>query len=119
MKTIYPQPKSPSQRLSHLRLAASNREPEFGATREVFEERAFRTATHFNVVRFGTHNGSEIATVKSFAVAVYLAHDNPRMLIYAVSSEGQAFCIPKKDYGKYAQIWMGMHKGQGGQNAQG
>ena len=108
MKTPYPQPKSPSQRLSHLRLAASNREPEYGTTREAFEERVFRTASHFNIVKYGTFNGSEIATVKSFAVAVYLAHANPRMLIYAVSSEGLAFCIPKKDYGKYAEIWLSM-----------
>jgi hypothetical protein len=119
MKTTYPQPKSPSQRLTHLRLAASNREPEFGATREAFEERVFRTASHFNIVKYGTFNGSEIATVKSFAVAVYLAHENPRMLIYAVTDDGRAFCIPKKDYEKFAEIWLGMHKGQGGHNAQG
>jgi hypothetical protein len=63
-------------------------------------------------MRFGTHNGSEIKTVKSFAVAVYLAHNNPRMLIYAVTDEGQAFCIPKKDYGKYAQLWLSMNKSE-------
>ena len=108
MKTPYPQPKSPSQRLSHLRLAVSNREPEYGRTREEFEERVFRCASHFNVVRYGTFNGSEIATVKSFPVALAVAHDNPRMLVYAVSSEGLAFCIPKKDYGKYAEIWLSM-----------
>ena len=112
MKNTYPQSKSPSQRLSHLRLAASNREPEYGATREEFEERVFRVASHFNIMRFGTHNGSEIKTVKSFAVAVYLAHNNPRMLIYAVTDEGQAFCIPKKDYGKYAQLWLSMNKSE-------
>jgi hypothetical protein len=118
MKNTYPQSKSPSQRLSHLRLAASNREPEFGASREEFEERVFRCASHFNVVRFGTHNGSEIKTVKTFSEAIYNAYGNSRALIYAVSSEGQAFCIPQKQYEHYAEIWLGMNKGQGGQNAQ-
>ena len=111
MNDTYPKPKLPSQRLSHLRLAASNREPEFGATREVFEERVFRCATHFNVVRYGTHNGSEIKTVKTFSEAIYNAYGNPRALIYAVTNDGRAFCIPKTQYGKYAEVWLSMAKG--------
>ena len=110
MKTTYPQPKSLSQRLSHLRLAASNREPEFGASREAFEERIFRCASHFNVVRFGTHNGSEIKTVKTFSEAVYNAYGNPRALVYAITINGDAFCIPRKEWNHYAEVWMSMRK---------
>jgi hypothetical protein len=106
MKEHYPLPKTNQP----LTLAASNREPEFGATREEFEERLFRTADHFNIVRFGTHNGSEIKTVRNFAEAIYWAHNNPRVLIYVVTLSGNAFCMSRKDYNRYAEIWLSMRK---------
>ncbi len=109
MKERYPR-STPSTRLKHLRLATSNRKPEFGATREAFEERIFRCANHFNVVRFGVPSGSEIKTVKTFSEAIYNAHGNPRALIYAVALSGDAFCISKTEYGKYAEVWLSMRR---------
>jgi hypothetical protein len=79
---------------------------EFGATQQDWEERIFRQASYFTVVRFGVLGGSQCATVKGFAEAYYLAHQEPRALIYAVAGNGQAFCIPKTDYSKYAEIWF-------------
>ncbi len=116
MNNTYPTPK-PRVRV-RLKVAASNDAPEFGATREQYEERIFRAAMCFNVVRFGTHNGSEIATTNSYPKALALAHGNPRALIYVVASDGSAFCMPSKDYLKYAEIHLGMSK-LGEQNAPG
>jgi hypothetical protein len=113
MKETYPLPGK------HLRVVpkTEGRVPEFGANREEFEERIFRVADHFNVVRFGAF-GSEVATVKTFPEAVYLASQQPRSLIYAVSSfTAQAFCLGKKDWEKYARITLELRheKAQAGQ----
>lgn len=106
MKETYPVPgKRP-----HLTLVPTG---EYGNTLDEFEEKIFREADHFNVVRFGTHNGSEIKTVKSFAEAVYIASNDPRILIYAVALSGRAFCLARKDFGKFAEIWLEMHPSMG------
>lgn len=72
-----------------------------------YQERIFRAADLFNVFRFGTHNGSEVCTVKSFAEAVCIAHAQPRSLIYAVNSfTSESFCCGQKDWNHWARLWL-------------
>lgn len=109
MKETYPAPKA--GRTRHLSVVANNAyKGEFGNSLAEFEERIFRGAICFNVVRFGTHNGSECQTTDSFPRALYLAHQQTRTLIYVVSSDGRAFCMSHKDYGKFATLWLGMKR---------
>lgn len=91
-----------------LRLASVNETPEFGATREQWEERIFRIADHFNVVRHNPGGGSDIATVKTFTEALFLAHNKERHLVYVVTLNGDAFCMPPKDYAKFADMTLKM-----------
>lgn len=104
-KETYPQPGVTPGR---PRLAYANPNPEYGATREQWEERVFRQASHYNVVRFKALGGSDIATVKSFPLALYLAHKEggERKLIYVVTEQGEAFCMSPKDYDKFAQLYL-------------
>lgn len=89
-----------------LRIAASNINPEY-TTVEEREDAIFGRADHFTVVRFGTHNGSESTTRPSFAEAVYLAHDNPRALVYAVCSiTGESFCVARKRWEHFAEVCL-------------
>jgi len=110
MKETYPAPKA--GRTRHLSVVASNaaRTAEYGDSLAAFEERIFRGAICFNVVRFGVPAGSECQTTDSFPRALWLAHQQPRTLIYVVSSDGRAFCMSHKDYGKFALIWQETHK---------
>lgn len=107
MTDYYPPP-AQRKRPKHLSLAASNPAPlnEFGATIEEREERIFRSALYFSIIRFGVPNGSECATTNTFPKALALASGNDRTLIYCVNSEGTSFCVPKKDYPKYAELWL-------------
>lgn len=104
--TQYPLPKPDNRK--GLRILNTGGIPygEFGNNIDEFEERIFRNATIFNVVRFGVPAGSEIATTDSFPKALALASEKPRSIIYAATTEGRAFCIPKKQYLKYSQIWL-------------
>ncbi len=103
-KEIYPLPKAATP----LKLVSSQETPEW-ASRDEYEESVFRRADHFNVVRYTSHNGSQITTVKTFPEAIYLAHEKPRHLIYAVvSMTGEAFCISPKDHERWAEVWLGM-----------
>ena len=79
-------------------------------TWEEYEEQLFRAYSHFNVVRFGRYEGGEVCTVKTFPEALYIAHENPRSLIYVVSDTGAAFCMDRKDREKFAKIWMAIYK---------
>lgn len=103
-KETYPAPKP---RLP-LSIVASNPQPkgEYGNTLQEYEERIFKAAVCFNVVKFASHSGSQCATVNSFPKALVLAQETERSLIYCVAGDGRAFCIPKKEYGKYALLWM-------------
>jgi hypothetical protein len=106
MNDTYPAPKSGR---SSPKVVVRNETPEFGNTRDEFEERIFRTADHFNVIRYGVPAGSECATVATFPEAMALAHNNPRVLVYVVSTTlGHAFCMGRKDYNRYAEIWLSM-----------
>lgn len=107
MPESYPHP---TQR-PKLRLVRADN-PEFGETQRDWEEQIFREASHFNVVRFGTHNGSESCVTASFPVALYLAHLKPRTLLYVVAGSGRAFCMSHKDYAKFAQLWLETRAGQ-------
>ena len=109
MPNSYPHPK-PRAKPKHLRLASTTPLNEFGNSREEFEERIFRSVSYFNVIRFGTHNGSEIKTVMAFPEALAAVGNNPRALIYAVNSAGDAFCIPKSSYLYYSEVWLGMRR---------
>ena len=109
MPNSYPHPK-PRAKPKHLRLASTTPLNEFGNSREEYEERIFRSAICFNVVRFGSHNGSEIATTDTFPKALALAATSQRSLIYAVNSAGDAFCIPKSSYLYYSEVWLGMRR---------
>ena len=81
-------------------------DPEFGETQQHFEEQIFKEAAYFNIVRFGTHNGSESATTDKFPVALALAHQKPRTLLYVVAASGRAFCMSRHDFPKFAQLWL-------------
>ena len=81
-------------------------DPEFGETQQNFEEQIFKEAAYFNIVRFGTHNGSESATTDKFPVALALAHQKPRTLLYVVADSGRAFCMSHRDYEKFARLWL-------------
>lgn len=97
----YPLPGAP------LKLVYNNENPEYGAPRAQWEERVFRQATHFNVVRIVAGNGSDIATVDTYAKALHLAYGKLRTLIYVVAPR-EAFCMSNKDYGKFAEIALSM-----------
>ena len=91
------------------------RTPRTEPTREIetwdqYEERLFRNVDYFNVVRFGHYEGGEVCTVKTFPEALYIAHENPRSLIYVVTAAGHAFCMDRKDREKYGRIWLEIFK---------
>lgn len=90
-------------------------DPVYGGTRQQYEEWVFRNADHFNVVRFTSHSGSQIMMLKSFASAVYVASENERSLLYAVSSKtGDAFCVVRDEWPKYAELTLELRsKGHG------
>ena len=99
----YPLPKKPKLRL----IVNTKPDPAFSGTREEWEEYVFTRADHFNIVRFGSHNGSESTTVGSFAEAIHIALNNPRALIYAAcTGSGDAFCVARKDWEKFARITL-------------
>lgn len=99
---------------SRLRVVHTNDYPI--PTREQWEERVFRSASHFNICRFTSHNGSSICTVKTFPEALYITHeganDHDRRLIYAVNDIGEGFCISPKEYEKFAQITLDLRSGK-------
>lgn len=103
---------TPGQTPGRPRLVFNNENPEFGATRDQLEERIFRQAHHYNVVRFRPGGGSDITTVDSFPLALWIAHlkDGPRYLLYVVTERGEAFCMSHKDYAKYAELYLQMRK---------
>lgn len=102
-KETYPLPGQP------LKLVVNNANPEYGENRAQWEERVFRIADHFNVVRFTGGGGSDICTVKTFSEALQLAHNKPRHLIYVVADEGHmAFPMSPKDHAKFAEITLQM-----------
>jgi|SRR6185312_5027575 len=104
MKETYPAPRGKPV------LVSSNPDPDFSGDRRQYEDRVFRRADHFNIVRFTSHSGSQTCTVKTFAEAVYVAHKEPRALIYAVDSRtGDAFCIVREDWSHYAEVWLSLH----------
>ena len=112
MNDTYPQPARKGKKQpkpSHLTLAHSFTENDFDCDLDTWEERVFRGAAYFNVVRFGSHNGSEIKTVETLPQALAEAGDNKRALIYGVCLSGRALCIPRKAYAHYAQVWLETH----------
>lgn len=95
------------------RLAYDNPNPEYGISRADWEERVFRHADHFNVARFTPTTGTFIATVKTFAEALYLALEDEaegRKLIYVVGAHYDAFCMSPKDYPKFAELTLKMRE---------
>lgn len=105
-KETYP---LPGQTPGRPRLVYQN---EFGVTREAYEERVFRQAHHYNIVRFRPGGGSDITTVKEFPLALWIAHlkDDHRYLLYVVTEHGDAFCMSHKDYAKFALIHTEMRE---------
>lgn len=81
---------------------------EYPNSLEEWEERVFRDALYFTVVRFGYVSGGEVCTLKTFPEAIYVAHQNERSLLYAVDTKGNGFCMPRKEYEKYARIWLAL-----------
>lgn len=102
----------PGQHPGRPRLVYDNPNPEFGVTRDQYEERLFRNAAYFNVVRFRAFSTPEVATTPSFRKALVIAHSNDayRYLIYVVTHNGEAFCMAPKDHAKYAEIFLQMQK---------
>jgi hypothetical protein len=98
----YPVPGQP------LKLVRTNDSP--APTREQWEERVFRQADHFNVVRFTPTEGKFLSSgLKTFAEALYMAtriNAGDRVFIYAVNALGEAFSIAAKDYAKFAEITL-------------
>lgn len=91
-----------------LKVVIDNANPEYGQNRAEWEEHVFRRADHFNVVRFNAGGGSEIATVKNFVEALFLAHGKERHLIYVAALNGDAFCMSPNEYERFAQITLEM-----------
>ena len=104
----YPAPKPRRVKQPKLTVINYERQPEFGNTLEEWEERIFRAAAFFGVVRYGVPAGSECVTVDSYPKALHLAYGQDRYLVYAVTLAGRAFCIPRSEYQKYARIWLSM-----------
>lgn len=90
------------------RLAVSNANP--NPTRAQWEERVFRQASYFAVASFTPTHGVFLAAVKTFPEAVYLAGGDDRRLIFAVTGQGEAFCMPPSDYERFAQICLAMRR---------
>lgn len=84
---------------------------EYG-TRDEWEEQLFRNADHYNVWRFGYVTGGEVFTTKSFSEALYVACSNDRACLYVVTAEGSGFCMGRKDYKKYADLFIKMREGK-------
>jgi hypothetical protein len=77
---------------------------------EDWEHAVFDHADHFRVHRIyglGQHDHIEL---KSFVAALLAAgqelRQGRRVLIYAVTSYGRYFAIPRPQWGKYLNIWI-------------
>lgn len=111
-KDTYP---LPGRSAAFMRAALTNsNSSEFGANRAESEERIFRQAHHYSVVRFRAGGGSEITTTHSFPHALQIAlltDEEHRYLIYAVTERGEAFCMAPSDYPKFALLYTQLRKG--------
>lgn len=80
-------------------------------TQKEWEEAVFRNATHFNVFRLyrrraaGTFPKREATAYYTFPEAVADAAPDLQALVYAVTEQGNNFCVPRPEWPKYQQIW--------------
>lgn len=82
----------------------------FTGTRDQWEEAIFRCAHHFNVFRLHRRLGPrpverETRVYATFPEALADAGQDVQVLIYAVTLEGDNFCLPHNKYDFYTQIW--------------
>lgn len=75
-----------------------------------WEEAVFRDAVYFTVCRSFRPAG-EMPRVhrlefKTFPEAVSEAKDDPKAMIYAVTTRNDFFCVPPKEWEKYLAIWV-------------
>ena len=108
MNEAYPVSKRGSRKQPPAPIVQPFDENCFEGTLADWEERVFRSASHFTVVRYGVATGSERVTVDTFQYALALAGNNPRALVYAVTGSGRTFCVPRKEWLKYYEIWLEM-----------
>lgn len=105
MKEAYPISKKGNRKKPPTPIVQPFDENCFEGTLSDWEQRVFRNASHFTVVRYGVAAGSERATVDTFPQALALAGYNSRVLVYAVTNSGRAFCVPRSEWFKYYDIW--------------
>lgn len=118
MKETYPIPtngKKPPAPSIRARLGTTNstkKRPEdcYLETQRDWEEAIFRHANHFTVFRLhrrvhGTMPERESTVYQTFPEAITVANPDPRLLVYAVTLSGDAFCVPRSEWIKYLDIW--------------
>ena len=74
------------------------------AREEDWEDAIFRNADHFTVFRTRTDK----QYFNDFAEACINAYHHPRALVYAVARSGRAFCVVRKRWAHYLEIWKVM-----------
>lgn len=106
MKEAYPASKGRGRKQPPTPIIRPFDENCFEGTLADWEQRVFRNASHFTVVRYGVATGSERTTVDTFPQALAVAGYNSRVLVYAVTDSGRAFCVPRSEWFKYYEIWL-------------
>ena len=84
----------------------------FTGTRDEWEEAIFRHAHHFNVFRLHRRVKlgmpvRETQVYPTFPEATADAGPDIQAMVYAVTENGDSFCVPRKLWGHYQQIWEG------------
>jgi hypothetical protein len=78
-------------------------------TQQEWETSVFRNANHFTVFRYGPgrlpSERRNVTVYQTFTEALEDAADDLRALIYAVTIEGRAVCIPRKEWPHYLELW--------------
>jgi hypothetical protein len=77
----------------------------FTLSQRDWERAVLDDATHFNIFRNLGRSNAETKTVRTFPEAVACS-EGPSFLIYAVTAQGRAFCIPPKEYEFYGKRWI-------------
>lgn len=125
MKETYPvpglkkKPPAPSIRKEFPEVPANAHPNEcLGTDQSRWEEAVFRHAAYFTVIKKNRPAGAPTLKgvrfwrkeFKTFPEAVAEAGGTPQVLVYAITAEGRAVCLPPKEWDKYRKIWEEQHK---------
>lgn len=83
-------------------------------TQKDWEEAIFRNANHFTVFRLHRRSTTrpvrerESTVFAKFSKAIAEAGPDPQALVYAVTINGDNFCVPRTEWARYLTIWLGM-----------